>query len=212
MNSNNEPATTSPSEPMSSGSLGKKQIHLKTAPGSVQCSVRLDGLSSTTELSGKSLSISPLNRTTAISTQAQTSTQIETLNQTSIDKVTFHSIRLIEALPTVSINASPLRVTIQLQQAMPFEPGRLVERMGSHGWRGEIKAVEGDRAYVHWGFSSRWIDLSELYPLDEQGKPYIPSKTPSIFEIARKARHTLKSKRPKCHVQQSLFTREMEKD
>lgn len=89
---------------------------------------------------------------------------------------------------------------------MPFEPGRLVERMGSHGWRGEIKAVEGDKAYVHWGFSSRWIDLSDLYPLDEQGKPYIRSKTPNIFEIARKGRHALRSERPEGSVQQSLFT------
>ncbi|MFM7449077.1 MAG: hypothetical protein ACKO24_10825 [Leptolyngbyaceae cyanobacterium] len=95
----------------------------------------------------------------------------------------------ISSLPVLSFN-------VKVQEALPFEPGQLVERMGRYGWRGRIAAIEGQKAYVNWVGSSQWLDLLELYPLDEQGRPILPGRSPNLLDLARRARFKLKGDFP----------------
>lgn len=193
MNSSNEPATTSQSELTSSGSWEEKQIRLKTAPGSVQYLVQLDGLNSTMRRSARCITTGRLRKTGLKNPQAWASQWINNLSKSSAIENTVETIRLDQPLPTTAIFTRSVQANIQVKEALVslFAPGRSVERMGHHGWRGRITAMEGDKAYVNWGRSRQWIDCSELYPLDRQGMPILPNQSPNLLEVARRARANL---------------------
>jgi hypothetical protein len=111
-------------------------------------------------------------------------------------------------IPKGKLKVSDCQIKITVKQELPFSKGCHVERMGRHGWRGVITAIEGDMAYVNWGYNRTWIAISELYPLDSKGNPYIIPKHSNVIEISRRAREKLKllvAETPPEDIQGKLF-------
>jgi hypothetical protein len=153
------------------------------------------------------LFISRQLKTTLRIPHAQAIPWVSILIRTSTYETTIKSVRLNQPLATVTASSQPVQTiticsgvvpnfNIKMQEALPFAPGQWVERMGRYGWRGRITAIEGQRAYVNWGGSRQWLDLLELYPLDEQGQPVLPGRPSNLLEVARRARLNLKGDFP----------------
>jgi len=158
MNLNNEHETTIQLEQMSSGFSAKRQIQLKTEPGSVQSSVQLDGLiSSTIQLKNKFIcrlppSCSLRDNNLQINTLASCSVKTE---RGVVEETIFalqESIVQIEHLTDCSVEIESgsskittsnfLDISIHFQDYSPLLPGDRITRMGRYGWNGRILQVE----------------------------------------------------------------------
>jgi len=158
MNLSNEHETTFQLEQMSSGFSAKRQIRLKTEPGSVQSSVQLDGLSlSTIRLKNKFIcrlppSCSLRDNNLQINTLASCSVKTE---RGVVKETIFalqESIVQLEHLTDCSVEIESgsskitaskfLDISIHFQDYSPLLPGDRITRMGRYGWNGRILQVE----------------------------------------------------------------------
>jgi hypothetical protein len=196
---------------MSFGSSARKQIHRKIEHGSVQSSVQLDGLiSSTIQLNDQSICTLPQSsslRDINLRTNTLKSCSIEA--EQGLAKKHFFSLQestaQIEPLLGCSIDMKSgvsqittsgcLDIEIQFQDYSLLLPGDRVTRMGRHGWNGQVLQVEINSVLVQWRNRTEWLDRVEVYPLDRCGKPRIPGKADSISLVAQRAKLTLKTER-----------------
>jgi hypothetical protein len=177
-------------------------IRLKIEPGFVQSLVRLDGLNSIMIRRKKSSSVNEEEVSIIFAERLISGLRINNfsnlnLSQKELKKeVNISQSDLGKNLwidsPAFSFKLSFSQVNILVSQELPFAKGRRVERMGRHGWRGTITAIEDEMAFVNWGFCRTRISIAELYPLDSRDNPYFIPKNPNLIEIARRARTSLR--------------------
>lgn len=201
MNSNNEHETITPSEPMSSGSLVKMQIHLRTEPGCVRCLVQLADLSSTTsQIKGLDSCLTSSKTLAACSVQEERGTLTQTVD--SLQKTVVQMEQLENCSVEQEYSASRLvqftlaNVAISFQDFPLLPPGIRVTRMGRYGWSGKVLQVDIKSVLVQWDGDSKqeWLERSEVYLLNPEDKSYISGEIDNFLKIAQRARIVLGEK------------------
>jgi hypothetical protein len=193
---------------MSSGSLAKRQIHLKIDPGSVRCSAQLEVSNLSIRAVRKGLNASQCLLEKLKQTNLSFDSDIEELERANlafnsdIGQTKLHqpdSLAHGDILSErshcylqpsdrgqVDLHLNPLERVIIHQEIYLF-PGVEVQLTDSRfKWKGIIVENAGDRALVNWGGSERWHALYELCLL--------VNAKPNIFQIAlrRCASHVAK--------------------
>lgn len=86
---------------------------------------------------------------------------------------------------------------IQISVDLPLALGDPVMRMGTSEWRGHVLQIDDNSVLVKWqGRQEEWVDLHQVYPLDDFGRPRIPEKQNNLLDIGRRARASLETKLP----------------
>jgi hypothetical protein len=145
---------------MSSGSSEKMQIHLKIDPGSVQCSVQLEGSILSTRVVRHDLKVSQF----PIPMLKQTNLSFLMLKRTdlSIGSDTKQILLQIPQCGESRLLISYLERVIIHQENLLF-PDDYVQLIDVRfKWKGVIVENRADRVLVNWGSSQRWHALQEI--------------------------------------------------